>query len=108
MEAMQIMKQRVVLLGAKQFNDSVDGKHYDTCKLRVMMPVEQSAREVGYNMTEMQFGTSANYAQFSGLKFPAEVDIYFEMTLKSGRMTTSISKVDVVAPFSEKSGSAKG
>lgn len=105
---MESMKQRVVLLGAKQFNGPIDGKHFDTCKLRVMMPVEQSDREVGFNMTEMQFGTSANYAQFSGLKFPVEADIYFEMTLKSGRMTTSISKVDTFAPFSEKSGAAKG
>lgn len=104
---MQNMVQRVVLIGAKQFNDSIDGKHFDTCKLRVMMPVEVGARECGYNVIEMQYGTSANYAQFSGLKFPIEADLHFEMTLKSGRMAPSISKVDTVSP-NVPSGSSKG
>lgn len=104
---MESMKQRVVLLGAKQFNGPIDGKHFDTCKLRVMMPVEQSDREVGFNMTEMHYGTSANYKQFEHLKYPVEADIFFGMTLKSGRMTTSISKVDFITPHAEKTGTAK-
>ena len=104
---MEGMKQRVVLIGAKQFNGTIEGNSFDTCKLRVMIPVEESTREVGYNITEMHYGTSANYKQFEHLKYPVEADIYFGMTLKSGRMTTSISKVDVVTPHIEKTGAAK-
>lgn len=104
---MENMKQRVVLIGAKQFSGTIEGNNFDTCKLRVMMPVEESVREVGFNITEMNYGSSANYKQFEHLKYPVEADIFFAMTLKSGRMTTSISKVEILPHQSEKASAPK-
>lgn len=99
--------QRVVLIGAKQFNGIVEGKNYDTCKLRIMFPVVQSATEIGYNTDEVLYGTSANYQQFVGLKYPIEADMHSEMALKNGRMTLTITNIDVVTPHVEKT-NAKG
>lgn len=77
------MKMTMTVLGARRFNDTVEGQAYDFTKLRVQMPVpDESGNEVGYTSTDIPFGTSKNFDQLKGLKFPAEYELDIEMTSK--------------------------
>lgn len=72
-----------VILGARKFNDTVEGTKYDFTKVRVMLPVPDGAEnEVGYNVTEMQFGDHTNFAKFEKLTFPAKVKLDLSATSK--------------------------
>ncbi|SUO93465.1 hypothetical protein [Suttonella ornithocola] len=86
--------QKAQLIGVKQFKGDVDGNHYDSCKLRLLMPVpSDSDRECGYNVTEIQYGTSANYHQFKTLQFPVTVELDYELETRSGRINMSLKSV---------------
>lgn len=76
-------KTQGTILGARKFNDTVEGTKYDFTKVRVMMPVPEGAdNEIGFNVTEMQFGTHENFAALEKLKFPANAELELVATSK--------------------------
>lgn len=89
-----ITTQIAKMLGAKQFKGEVDGNLYDSCKIRLLMPVPpESERECGFNVTEVVYGTSANYYKFESLAFPIDVELDYELEARSGRMQMSLKAV---------------
>jgi len=72
-----------VILGARKFNDSVEGTDYDFTKVRVMMPVPDGAEnEIGFNVTEMQFGDHKNFDKFEKHTFPLKAKLDLVATSK--------------------------
>lgn len=89
-----ITTQKAQMIGVKQFKGDVDGNHYDSCKVRLLMPVpSDSERECGYNVTEVQYGNSSNFAAFKDLQFPITVELDYELETRSGRMSMSLKAV---------------
>ena len=81
-----MLTQKATIIGAKMFRGDVEGNHYDTCKVRVMMPVPlDSQREVGLNVTEMKLGTSEKFETLRRMQFPFEAELVFEFQLVGGR-----------------------
>lgn len=92
-----ITTQKAQLIGAKQFKGEVEGNHYDSCTIRLLMSVPtDSDRECGYNVTEMKYGNSNNYHKFSQLQFPVTVELDYELEARSGRMNMSLKAVRVL------------
>ncbi len=61
-----MMIQKGTVIGAKQFKGNIEGRDYDSCKLRVMMAVpEGSENECGLNVVELNYGKSDNYPGLS-------------------------------------------
>ncbi len=76
-------KTKAVILGARKFNDEVEGTKYDFTKVRVQMPVPDGAQnEVGFNVVEMAYGTHENFAKLEKLNFPVEVELDLTATSK--------------------------
>lgn len=76
-------KINVTVLGARKFNDVVDGVKYDFTKLNVQMPVSTvSGNEVGYNVEVIPFGDHSNFEQMKSLPFPVEAELDIELTTK--------------------------
>lgn len=81
-----MMTQKAVIIGAKQFNGEVEGKRYDSCKVRAMMSVpSDSQNEIGYNVVELNFGSSSNFKRFTTYKFPFNAELSFDLEIKSGK-----------------------
>jgi len=75
--------QRLTVLGARHFNDSIEGVKHDFTKLRVMMDVPESSKtEVGKNVSEMVWGDHENYGKVKHLPFPVEMDMTLNATTK--------------------------
>lgn len=76
-------KTNATILGARRFNDTVEGTKHDFTKVRVSMPVPDGNRnEVGFNSVEMVFGTHENFMRFENLIFPCEAEIELMATTK--------------------------
>ncbi|MEZ0233103.1 MAG: hypothetical protein ACAH12_09710 [Methylophilaceae bacterium] len=76
-------KTNATILGARQFNDTVEGQRYDFTKVRVLMPVPDGAQnEIGYSQVEMQYGTHDNFAKLENLKFPVQAELEITATSK--------------------------
>lgn len=84
------MEMQLVVLGAKVFNDSVEGNKYDTTKLLVQLPQKKvnsdTQKTVGYDAVDIPFGTSeefikANLARHEN-DFPMMCELDIEMTTK--------------------------
>lgn len=76
-------KMQLQVLGAKVGKGDFEGTKYDYTKVRVVMPVsDRSGNEVGFDSSDMVFGTSENYDQFKGLKYPLMCDVDILMTTK--------------------------
>ena len=82
------MEMPFKVVGAKSFNDSVDGVKYNTTTLFVMMKekqVESDVRNVvGYNVVQMGFGLSDEFKKnkLSEMKFPVDAMLEVEATTK--------------------------
>lgn len=80
------MKAQLQVLGAKFFNDAVEGQKHDFTKLFVAMPVsEQDAAtygSVGQNVVEMKFGKSDEYQKLKHLPFPLQAELSLKLTTK--------------------------
>lgn len=88
--------QKATLIGAKQFKGEVEGRAYDTCKVRVLMPVPSEAdNECGLNVTEFNYGSSLNYKGLKAYTFPVECDLELEMELKSGKPTLYLKNLRI-------------
>ena len=81
-----MMIQHGTIIGAKQFKGSVEGKDYDTCKIRVMMAVPvDSDNETGFNVVELNYGKSENFAGLKNAQFPFEAELQFDVQIRSGK-----------------------
>lgn len=82
------MEQQLTVVGAKSFNDTVDGNKYNNTKLFVMLPekvVSSDARNVvGFNVVNMEFGTSEEFIKngLAKIKYPCQAILDVEMTTK--------------------------
>jgi hypothetical protein len=75
--------QDMTVLGARHFNDSIEGQKHDFTKLRVMMDVpENSKTEVGLNASEMVWGDHSNFAKVEKLAFPVVMRLTLNATTK--------------------------
>lgn len=77
------IQQRMTVLGARHFNDSVEGQKHDFTKLRVQLDVPESSKyEVGKNVSEMVWGDHENFAKIKHLPFPVEMELTMNATTK--------------------------
>ena len=73
-------KARMTVMGAKCFNDVVEGTKYDNTKVFIETPMnEQGGNAVGFAAAEYQWGTSDNFHKIKGLNFPFDADCVIEM-----------------------------
>ena len=79
------MIQRATVVGAKKFKGEIDGRSFDTCKVRVLIQVpSESENEAGFNVSEFNYGKSSNYDGLKNFGFPFEADLQLEFELRSG------------------------
>ena len=65
--------------GAKYFNDSVEGQHYDKTTLYIETDLDDgNGRCFGKCTMPYEWGSSENYAKISHLKQAFEADVTFE------------------------------
>lgn len=78
------MQQKLRVLGARKFNDSVEGKTYNFTKLRIELPVPRNAEnEMGCNVVEALYGKADAYEELRrDYKFPCECFVDLEVTSK--------------------------
>jgi hypothetical protein len=78
------MQGNLTIVGVKQFKGAVEGLNFDHTKLMVMLPFPRARAEVnaGFDVIEVPYGTSDNFAQFKGRKFPLVVEADYEVTTK--------------------------
>lgn len=75
------MEMQIRVLGARQFNDTIEGKAYNFTKLRLEMPVPRNSKtECGTNVVEAIFGEASAYAEVSKIKFPCMCMVDLENT----------------------------
>lgn len=89
-EQSQQNKIRATVLGAKYFNDTVDGKPYNSTTLFVALPLDESRGTAkGFAVTEMKWGDSTNFERIKSLKFPLAGDMVVE-DVTSGKATKRV------------------
>ena len=78
------MQGQLTVVGAKQFNDTVEGVKYNHTKLLVLLPFPRSRIEsnCGNDVAQAPFGTFENYAQFKNAKYPLVIDAEYEVTTR--------------------------
>lgn len=78
------MEMKIRVLGARCFNDEVEGKRYNFTKLRLEMPVPRNAQnEFGTNIVEANYGDAVNFDQIKAMgKFPMECLVDLEPSSK--------------------------
>ena len=92
-----MMIQKGTVIGAKQFKGNIEGRDYDSCKLRVMMAVpEGSENECGLNVVELNYGKSDNYPGLSKQRFPFEAELQFDVEIRSGKPVMNLKGIKVV------------
>jgi hypothetical protein len=77
------MEQQFRVLGIKGFKGEVEGQHYDSCKVRLEMPVSRNSKnEVGMDVKEAAFGDYSNFEKLREIKFPCVCIVDVEMTTR--------------------------
>lgn len=77
------VKANLQVVGAKSFKGEVEGKHYDSTTLFVLMDVsERSGTSVGQNVVEMKFGNSEELQKMKHLTFPVNAELALNLTTK--------------------------
>lgn len=75
--------QKFTVLGARHFNDSIEGQKHDFTKLRVQMEVPGASKlECGFNASEWAWGDHENYGKIKHLPFPVEMELTVQATTK--------------------------
>lgn len=78
------------VIGAKRFKDTVDGTLYDNTKLFVEVQLnDQNGNAVGSAASEMQWGTSDNFAKIQHLTYPFVAKCTLEM-VTNGKTTKTV------------------
>lgn len=76
-------KMKLTVLGARKFNDVVEGTKYDFTKLIVMLGVSTSSgNEVGFNAQVIPFLNSDEFAKIHHHTYPCEAELDIELTTK--------------------------
>ena len=77
------MKMQFLVLGARCFNDTVDGQKHDFTKLAVVMDFPDSNKNAaGQNAVELNWGTHENFASIKDLQFPCHFELDVNPTIK--------------------------
>lgn len=77
------MKMPFLVLGARCFNDTVDGQHHDFTKLAVVMDFPDSNKNaVGQNAVELNWGDHKNFATIKDLSYPCQFELDVNPTIK--------------------------
>lgn len=80
-------KMNVTVTGAKFFNDDVEGKHYDTTTLFVLLDLDESqGRAKGLAAAEYKYPSSSLYQSVKDLPFPHEAELVLDQ-VTSGKVT---------------------
>lgn len=75
--------QRIIVLGARHFNDTIEGQKHDFTKVRVQMEVPAGSKtEIGFNSSEWPWGDSSNFSKIKHLPFPCECEMQVQATTK--------------------------
>ncbi len=95
------MQQKMLVLGARRFNDSVDGKTYNFTKLRIAYPVPRNSENecgVACPPNDALFGKADSYDELiKRFKFPCECLLDLEVTSK-GVDVFDIQPFEVLKP----------
>jgi len=79
------------IMGAKKFNDTIDGQHHDFTKLFIETELDESRdNAVGFAHSEYNFGTSAEYDKLKHLPFPFLADLTIELSTTGKRETKRV------------------
>ncbi|MEW4339137.1 hypothetical protein [Chromobacterium vaccinii] len=93
------------IIGAKRFRDTVDGTLYDNTKLFVEVSLnDNNGNAVGSASSEMQWGTSENFAKISSLQFPFMAQCQMEMVTNGKTNKTVITDLRPVTAAAQKTG----
>ncbi|OQS44022.1 hypothetical protein B0T49_21765 [Chromobacterium violaceum] len=93
------------IIGAKRFRDTVDGTLYDNTKLFVEVSLnDNNGNAVGSASSEMQWGTSENFAKISALQFPFMAQCQMEMVTNGKTNKTVITDLRPITAAAQKSG----
>lgn len=77
------MKMQFLVLGARMFNDTVDGQKHDFTKLAVVMDFPDSNKNaVGQNSVELNWGTHENFHSIKDLQYPCQFELDVNPTTK--------------------------
>lgn len=77
------VKAEVTVVGARMFNDSVEGQTYDFTKIRVMMPVPDAAdNQCGFDVIDMPFGSHKEFDKLKDLNYPVKAELDLVATSK--------------------------
>lgn len=71
---------QAVVVGAKAFRDTVEGKPYDSTTLFVQMELdERNGNAKGYAVNEMKWGVSDNFHAIKHNEFPIQCELEIEL-----------------------------
>lgn len=82
------MEQKFKILGAKSFNDTVEGVKYNTTKLFIELKekrvISDARNVVGFNVVTIEFGDSTEFTKhkMADLPWPINANLDVEMTTK--------------------------
>lgn len=78
------MESKIRVLGARRFNDAVEGKSYNFTKVRLEMPVPRnSENELGTNVVEANYGDASKFVELMAMgKFPMDCLVDLEPSSK--------------------------
>ncbi|TWV80176.1 hypothetical protein [Moraxella sp. VT-16-12] len=89
------MKSDFVLTGAKPFNETIEGKVFDQCKIFLELTLSDGN---GKCTVEYVWGDHTNYKHFENLALPVDVLVDFELVTTGKRQKTIIHDVQVKKP----------
>lgn len=71
------------VLGCKGFKGDIDGQHFDSTTLYVVMDVsEKAGTEAGFNTANIKFGKEEEFQKLKNLPFPVMAELDLELTTK--------------------------
>lgn len=88
----------IQVIGVRKFNDTIDGKPFDFCKVRALVPVDEAnGNEKGFNVVEYPYGEASNIALFAGLTFPFPATAELEIAMKGKNQIVNLISFKPVA-----------
>ena len=88
-----------IILGAKRSKGTLDnGNTYDSTKIYVQTAMKPSPDQVGFSVSEFNWGDSSNYDKIKHVKFPAEANITYEMVTKGKSNQVIVTDVQILKP----------
>lgn len=88
------------ILGVKRSKGVIEktGKPYDSTKLYVQTAMKESDNQLGYSVSELNWGDSTNFDKFKDCKFPLQADINFELVTNGRTDGNDLVITDVKIP----------